>query len=171
MIWTFEVIGKPRPKGSMVCQGGRQHHMVEDNPASKPWKLEMIRAIRQQLDIRPVKAGNRIIGWEKEADDPHVYSWERWEPYAGPVWVYAKCNFKRKIGADGEIIEMHRGGIENATDIGDTDKLYRNIGDALEQSGLLANDRQNLRWPGEGKRWCVADEQPGVIVKVVSRDH
>jgi len=134
--------------------------MIEDNPASKPWKLEMIRQIRRVTGIVPVKAGNKIIGWEDGMG--------RWEPYTGAVRVYAECRFERRVGADGSIIEMHRGGIEDATDIGDTDKLYRNIGDALEQSGLLANDRQVLSWPGEGKRWCIGRELPGVIVKVVS---
>lgn len=38
-VW---VPGKARPKGSLRCEGPN-HHMVEDNPDSKPWRAKMAR--------------------------------------------------------------------------------------------------------------------------------
>jgi len=125
--WVFEVAGKPRPKGSMVCQGGRQHHLVESVAGSKPWKLEMVRQIRDQLDIRPLKVGNRVTGWAGG-----------WVPLQGPITVQALFCFER-CGC-----ELDYPMVPN--DHGDLDKLCRNLGDALEMSGLIKNDAQIVQW-------------------------
>jgi hypothetical protein len=151
MIWEFETMGKPRPKGSLKCMGatGRgRHHMEEDNPESKPWKLKMIRDIRAKFEIEPLKRGRLVVGYSPP-------------PYEGPVIVVAQFVFERQ--ADWP---SHQQPCPIADDIGDVDKLCRNVGDALEQSGLLANDRQITGWRAE-KRWNVMDESARAIVRVM----
>jgi hypothetical protein len=151
MIWQFEVAGKPRPKGSMKCLGGapgKRHVMREEVEQSTPWKLHMIREIRAAFGIIPEKRGNVIVGWGK------------WIPYTGAVSVSAVFSFWPEVGW-----ESHSGGWPDAADIGDLDKLCRNLGDALEQSGLLANDRSIVHWDA-WKRWCPEGEGPGVAVLV-----
>ena len=122
--WVFEVVGKPRPKGSMVCQGGRQHHLVESVAGSKPWKLEMVRQIRDQLDIRPLKVGTQ--------PPAHPVTLQ------GPITVQALFCFER-CGC-----ELDYPMVPN--DHGDLDKLCRNLGDALELAGLIKNDAQIVQW-------------------------
>lgn len=140
MIARFEIAGRPRPKGSMACQGGRQHRMVESVAGSRPWKLHMIRGIRERAGIVPIKIGQRVTGFNPA-------------PYAGPVWVTAVFGFEG--GPDGYPIVSN--------DHGDLDKLCRNLGDALEQSGLLLNDSQIVGWIAS-KVWATS----GVSVEVRS---
>lgn len=138
-MWELTIPGRPRPKGSMKCLGGRSHHLVEEVEGSTPWKLHMIREIRKAFDIVPIKSGNRILGWERGG--------EGWEPFAGAVTVTVHFLFGRK--ADWA---SHRTLYPTADDFGDTDKLCRNLGDALEQSGLIKNDSQIVNWYA-GKAW------------------
>lgn len=141
MIARFEIAGRPRPKGSMACQGGRHHRMVESVAGSHPWKLHMIKEIRARAGIVPIKIGQRVTGYYPA-------------PYAGPVEVWARFCFEG--GPEGYPIVSN--------DHGDLDKLCRNLGDALEQSGLLANDSQIVGWDAR-KIW---GGQAGVTVEVRS---
>lgn len=167
MIYTFGVEGKPRPKGSLKCMGGRSHNMVEAVESSKPWKLHMIRTIRQAFGIEPVKALHRghlkVIGWTRGGSP--------WEPWAGAVEVVAVFRFERElskaVGKAGEVLPSHSDPWPVADDIGDTDKLCRNLGDALEQAGLIANDRNIVRWRAV-KRWVEPGEVTGVFVEVIT---
>jgi hypothetical protein len=161
MIYTFAVDGKPRPKGSMKCLGGRSHNMVEQVEGSKPWKLHMIRTIRHTFGIEPVRQGARVVGFLRGGSP--------WEPWAGAVDVQARFTFMPELSRDarkaGEVLPSHDTPWPIADDIGDTDKLCRNLGDALEQAGLIANDRNIVRWNAM-KRWCEGTEAPGVWVQV-----
>lgn len=128
--WEFETLGKSRPKGSLKCMGaaGRgRHHMEEDNPESKPWKLKMIRDIRERFRIVPIKKGHLVLGYAPA-------------PHQGPVMVYATFAFLKLEQPS------HDTPWPISADFGDVDKLCRNVGDALEQSGLIDNDRQIVRW-------------------------
>lgn len=154
MIWAFKVDGKPRPKGSMKCMGGapgRRHVMREEVEQSTPWKLHVIREIRARFGIEPIKRGNVVTGWEKG-----------WRPWAKPVTVTAVFSFWPEVGW-----ESHSGAWPDASDIGDLDKLCRNLGDALEQSGLILNDRQIVHW-NAWKRWCPEGEGPSMDVLIES---
>jgi hypothetical protein len=126
----------------MVCQGGRQHHLVESVADSTKWKLIMIREIRAFYGIEPIKNGQKVIGWQD------------WDPYAGPVEVQATFMFWPEKGVTEDPYPTGRV-------YGDTDKLCRNLGDAMEQSGLIKDDNLIVRWDAN-KRWCVPGESPGV---------
>jgi Holliday junction resolvase RusA-like endonuclease len=159
--WEFAVQGKPRPKGSMKCLGGRSHNMVEAVESSKPWKLHMIRTIRTTFGIEPVRSGAKVIGFTRGGSP--------WEPAAGPIMVTATFTFEREMSRDarraGESLPSHEGAYPLADDIGDLDKLCRNLGDALEQAGLISNDRNITSWAAT-KRWVLEDAKPGVLVRV-----
>ena len=157
-VYAFEVLGKPRPKGSLKCLGGRSHNMVEAVESSKPWKLHMIRTIRHDFGIEPVRNGARVIGWKRGG--------EPWEPEAGAVDVQVTFRFARERGVGGEVKPSFAGAWPTADEVGDTDKLCRNLGDALEQSGLIANDRNIVAWRAV-KRWVWTGEQPGARVQAV----
>jgi crossover junction endodeoxyribonuclease RusA len=51
-----------------------------------------------------------------------------------------------------------------APTVGDLDKLFRAVGDALVQGGLIEDDRHIIKLTAE-KAWAVG-EKPGVIVRV-----
>lgn len=147
MIFVFRVDGRPRPKGSLVCKGGRSHNLVEAVAGSTPWKLHMIREIRKAFCLEPVKDGNRVTGFLRGG--------EPWQPLEGAIEVQAIFRFM----PEGE----HSWPIDGES--GDLDKLERNLGDALEQSGLIANDRNIVSWTAR-KRWCYEGEVPGAWVQV-----
>lgn len=155
------VAGRPRPKGSLKClggAGGRRHVMVEQVEGSKPWKLRMIAEIRREFGIQPVyraAGGARVVvAWKSTRDKggPGV-----WTPYAGAVEVTATFLFERTISVApktlGEVIPSHQTDYPTADDFGDLDKLQRNLGDALQQSGLISEDRNIVTWIAR-KRWA-----------------
>lgn len=107
--------------------------MVEDNEHSTPWKNTMINAIRRQYGIRRVVGkGGVTLGWVTVSGD-------QWEPMSGLWAVRAEFLFARMAG---EAV----GPYPASGGYGDLDKLTRNLGDALEQSGLIVNDREIVRW-------------------------
>lgn len=151
VIGRFFVEGRPRTKGSLTPQmsrgaGGKiRVHLVESGEYAVPWKKTMIRAIRDQTSV----------GMERSAG-----------PYAGAVRVNATFVFERTFGVGHEVWPSHRTPFPTAIDIGDLDKLLRNLLDALTQSGLIKDDSQ-VALIVSGKAW--ADETfptPGVNVTV-----
>ena len=126
----------------MVCQGGRQHRLVESVADSTKWKLIMIREIRAFYGIVPIKNGQRVVGW----DD--------WTPYAGPIGVQATFTFWPEKGVTEDPYPTGRV-------YGDLDKLCRNLLDALQQSGLIKDDNLVASLSAV-KRWCKEGEPPGV---------
>lgn len=146
------VAGKPRPKGSLKPRvvrhpKGQMKITLHDDPDSEAWKRTMIKSIRAQYGIVPIVVSGKIVGF-----DP--------APYPGPVMVRAIFWFARTIGVNGEVWPSHNTPWPIADDIGDTDKLQRNFGDALEQSGLIANDRNIVKWIDPEKVWTT--DLPGV---------
>lgn len=147
--WKFEVPGKPRPKGSLSCLGagrGRKHNMIEDVAGSKPWKLAIVREVRKAFGIEPIKIGNVVKGFEPA-------------PAEGCFLVTVVFRFDQ----EGRALAAPT----VANDHGDLDKLCRNLGDALEQAGLIRNDSMITGWSAI-KRWCAEGEQPGITVEVIS---
>lgn len=167
MIETLEVIGsgfiagKPIPKGSLKPRitrraNGQMSVTLHDKPEADAWKLTMIRAIMDNCGIVALRGPDRkVIGYEPA-------------PYPGPVAVRAVFYFAQRIGADGLVWPSHDTPWPMADDIGDTDKLQRNLGDALEQSGLIANDRNIVRWLDPEKQWADGGK-PGVYWAVGRR--
>jgi endodeoxyribonuclease RusA len=160
----FFVEGRPRTKGSLTPQlsrgkGGRLVvHLKETGEFSVPWKNKMIGLIRERYDIKPIKVGNKVVGFEPE-------------PYAYAVEVSCSFRFQREMGVDGKVIPSHDVPHPTAIDIGDCDKLVRNLLDALTQSGLIKDDSLVVGGSRTWKRWCRGDEKPGVEVVIhVARD-
>jgi hypothetical protein len=168
-VFEFDIVGRPYPKGSLKCLGaaggkrGARHVLVEEVEGSKPWKLRMIAEVRKQAGIMPVKSGNRIIGWTRSVGGVPL----AWEPIDQPLRVYARFRFWPEMSKNGGAVPSSQGPYPSSDHFGDLDKLCRNLGDALEQSGLIRNDRLIIRWSA-GKVWCEAGEAPGVDVRVMT---
>ena len=83
-----------------------------------------------------------------------------WEPLDAPVEVHVKFWLPRP----------KKPRLENAATALDLDKLQRCIGDALEQSGVLANDARIVKWVNPEKDWTHDfpgdGNVPGVRIKV-----
>lgn len=138
----IEVIGRPRTKGSMrpvhvkVKPGVCRVALTESGEYSKPWKDEMIRAIRAQCAIGRT-------GW--------------------PVIVDATFRFERLSSTDADLDWPTRE--KGAYAHGDVDKLVRNALDALTQSGLIQDDALVVGGSSI-KRFCTDGELPGVTLLV-----
>lgn len=159
LLARFFVEGRPRTKGSLDPQlsrgkGGRMVvRLVESGEFAVPWKNTMVRHIRKQFGITPVKAGNKVLGFEPE-------------PYAGAVEIECVFRFHRNTGVDGQMWPSHLSSYPTSIDIGDWDKLLRNVLDALTQSGLIKDDSLVIGSPGTWKRWTRPGEKAGVEVSV-----
>lgn len=164
---TIFVAGRPRTKGSLTPQlsrgkGGKMKvHLVETGDYSVTWKRQMIRGIWEQCGITPVRRGGKIVGF-----DP--------APFEGAVYVDGLFLFERErsvavTAADGQVWESHDTPFPTAGDIGDEDKLRRNLLDALTQSGLIKDDRFVVG-PADaqqnGKKWTLPDQKSGVRIGV-----
>lgn len=164
---TIFVAGRPRTKGSMLPEraAGNRVHMKESGVYSVAWKRTMILGIWEQCGITPLRRKGKIYGF-----DP--------EPYAGAVYVDGLFLFARErsvavTAEDGQVWESHDTPFPTAGDIGDEDKLRRNLLDALTQSGLIKDDRfvvgPRAGGAWNGKRWIDADEtfdRAGVTIGV-----
>jgi Holliday junction resolvase RusA-like endonuclease len=149
VIGRFFVAGRPRTKGSLTPQmsrgaGGKiRVHLVESGEYAVPWKRTMIDAIRFQC-----------FGSLRAQQGAAMFT--------GPVEVSATFVFAQQEGAGHEVWPSHRTPYPTAIDIGDLDKLLRNLLDALTQSGLIKDDSQVARIVSD-KRWGVVQ---GVDVEV-----
>lgn len=154
--------GRSRTKGSLgALESGRGSGTVKvsqrDRELSRLWKLRMVKALREHLGIRVAKVGGKMQRIDGEA-------------YAGALEVHRFFRFERQqrtaAGAEaGETWLSHDIEWPVAVDIGDIDKLTRNLFDALEQSGVIANDCLVVGGC-ELKRWCKDGEEPGVEILV-----
>lgn len=155
-IVRFFVPGRARTKGSLRPElsrgkGGRMVvRLIESGEGAVPWKNRMIKTIREVKGIAPVKAGNKVTGF-----DP--------EPYAGAVEIECLFRFERN-----ESWPSHDTPHPTSIDIGDWDKLLRNLLDAFTQSGLIKDDSLVIGSAGTYKRWCRNGELPGVDVRVIT---
>lgn len=117
------VPGRPRPKGSLknVAKRGQPARLVEEVEGSEAWKRRVRNAV-----VRHVRGDDAVLRVGK------------WEAVTLPVEVDALFCFTPPADpANGE----HPIGME-----GDLDKLIRNVGDALTESGLIKDDRQIVCW-------------------------
>jgi hypothetical protein len=151
VIARLFVAGRPRTKGSLKpihIRGGKGRpcrvSLTEDHELATPWKKTMIKAIRAHMAASPRTFALVNI----------------------PVEVHAFYRFERTLAvADGvqlmNVIPSHNTAWPASVDIGDEDKLRRNLLDALTQSGLLADDALVVGGANY-KRWCNIGEQAGV---------
>lgn len=165
---SFEVrlflAGRSRTKGSLTgipvrARGGKVKFVQQDTEQSKTWKNSMVRQLREALGITVA----RVAGGKVERTDGG-------QPYGGAVEVHRFFRFDRQASKAaaaeaGEIWPSHQDEWPVALDIGDVDKLTRNLLDALTQAGVLADDRLVVAG-AELKRWCREGERPGVDILV-----
>ncbi len=148
LLSTF-VTGTPRPKGSLDVQqvrdgAGRLTGRVraKDSDLSTRWLRTMVLRFKGQIGSVA-------------------------EPYPGPVMVSAVFWFDRdEYGAK-------TGGEPYPTgaNIGDLDKLVRNVLDALQSktgAGVIADDRQVVELFNTHKRWAPPGGVSGVGVEVLA---
>ncbi len=171
---SFEVraflAGRARTKGSLDpkivrVRGGTLKVVARDTEHSVAWKKSMVTQLRYLLGI------TTALRWTVDAKGKRVR--ERYrsdaEPYAGPVEVHRFFRFEREANADtGEVWPSHETPWpigEGSTQLGDVDKLTRNLLDALTQAGVLADDRYVIGG-AELKRWTRDGEQPGVEILI-----
>lgn len=127
------VPGRSRTKGSLrpiVDWARRTVRLIEDHPHSAPWRKTVIRRA-----TRFIKA----------------------HPYTGPVRVDLVFVFEREIGKNGDVWPSHDTPFPTALDIGDLDKLERNILDAIGRQrksgpGIIDDDRW-VSSMASRKRW------------------
>ncbi len=166
LILQVFVPGRSRTKGSLkpIHIPGRNGRpckvtLTEDHKHSEPWKKRIMYAAARQLDV--ASAG------------PEPF--ERLSAYAGPVEVHCFFRFEREFAVTqvvgggalpASVIPSHATPWPTAADIGDEDKLRRNVLDALTQAGVIADDRLSIGGANY-KRWCEPGEEPGALVVVV----
>jgi hypothetical protein len=139
------VFGRPRTKGSLEPIGYRANGSVilgEQVRGSKAWRGVMAETVLRTLGAEFVPGG--FQGW--------------WEPYPGAVAVYATVFLPR-----GERVEPWP---IRRTD-GDQDKYQRNIGDALQDTRVIADDSCIVHWD-VWKRWAAPAQQTGVRIEVLA---
>lgn len=142
--FTVFVEGVPVPQGSMISNGAGRGMRHSNAAKLRPWRYNIISMLNRHCP-------------------------KDWNPSA-PLTVCAVFRFTRPQG--------HYGTGRNANRLKasapdfhvtkpDLDKLQRSIGDAIEQSGLARGDQQITNW-SVAKRWCLADEVPGVLLTLAS---
>lgn len=139
----IDIHGRPRTKGSLrpvhvkAGPGRCRVSLTEDGQHSKPWKEHMIRALQG------------------------AYPMTRW---GGAVIVETFFRFERLASEErrGDPWPVQPPG---PTAQGDWDKLTRNVGDALTQSGLIKDDCLVIGGPSY-KRFVLPGEPAGVLIKV-----
>jgi hypothetical protein len=142
------VPGRSRTKGSLKpvhirMGGGRcRVSLTEDHALATPWKKTMIRAL---VSANP----GIVVG----------------VPYAGAVEIHCFFRFAREEAVGGGVWPSHETLWPTAPDIGDEDKLRRNVLDALTQAHVIADDALSIGGMNY-KRWCAPGEQPGVTIVV-----
>lgn len=124
---TLEVVltvpGAAAPKGSLRCRRDPQHRLREDNPRTKPYR-------------------DNIAGWAKrlvrEDNRPALRQ---------PVGVEITFTFHRPsahfgTGRNRGILKHSAPVHPSVKTVGDSDKLARNVLDALQDAGVLRDDAQ-----------------------------
>lgn len=147
MTVTLTVPGTPKPKGSLKpVRNGRRIQLIEDaGPAQTTWR-------------------QRVAYAAKTANHPFTIG----EPVAVEVWFYLprpashhmSSRPDRPLRDDAPEFPVTRS-------TGDGDKLFRLIGDALVDGGLLPDDSQIVDHTAR-KRYAPPDGNPGAYIYVTS---
>lgn len=123
----FVIPGTPQQQGSKIVS--RYGGMYDANKKLAPWRQEGIAAAQAAYH------GPKI---------------------ATPVRVYAAFWFARPAshyGTGRNAGKLKPGAPRYFSNAPDLDKLQRALGDVLEQSGLLQNDKLIVEWLNPGKYW------------------
>lgn len=146
ILANLTVSGRARTKGSLdpVRRPNGSTYMRENNPESKPWRAKVARACRE-YQLAEFGALRR---------------------FEGAVEVRCVFFLPRTDSVNGGVVPSHDTEWPTAITTGDTDKLLRNVGDALLMpkkrseaavtSGLIMDDSQITSWFGL-KIWCLPE--------------
>lgn len=138
------VAGRPRTKGSLkpvhvkLGRGRCQVSLREDSAESTAWLRTMVAGIREQCGITVTRVGD---GWQRT---------DGGQPWTGAVNVTAAFLFEREPSWP-----SHQTEYPTSRDIGDVDKLLRNLNDALTYSRLIEDD--SLITGCTGRKYWVDD--------------
>jgi len=145
------VAGSAKTKGSLTAQlipghtaaGGRRVRMVESVAGSSAWRAATVQAVMA------------VLGGAPSPDGPRLPC----RPWAQPVEVGLCVWLPRPRTAVA-------GGWPTSQRTGDVDKLQRNVGDALVDVGLIADDSLIVRWLDATKLWAPDPLQAGALILV-----
>ncbi len=153
ILLAFEVPGiQPRPKGSLAgrCLKDRKHTVVyrEQVAESKKYRAAVMLACKTEMTRSDWRCGT----------------------WGEAVEVRAKFYLARNhVIKDGKRVDAfwpsHDTVLPIAHDIGDLDKMCRNVGDALTDSGLIADDSLITKWLNPEKLWA-PDNVPITFIEV-----
>lgn len=156
ILANLTVAGRARTKGSLdfVRRANGSSYVKENNPLSKPWRALVARAARE---YQLAEFGSLLR-------------------HEGPVEVRCVFFLPREESVNGGPVPSSATEWPVSITTGDTDKLLRNVGDALltparkadapYTSALLKDDSQIVRWHGL-KIWVDEGEEPQTRVLVV----
>lgn len=135
-VLTFWAWGTPRPKGSMRHVGNGR--MIEQSEHSKDWREQMESGARQGINVQE---------WAK-VEKPHA--------------VYVQAVFKMPRP---KRLKAHDHELHHHVAAPDSDKLFRNLADAMTDAGVYHDDSQ-IADMSVIKRYAYPDEEPGVFAYV-----
>jgi hypothetical protein len=146
-VW---VAGAAKTKGSLSAQvapgvtasGRRRVRMVESVVGSGAWRAATVQAVMAALGGAPSPDGPRLP----------CRPWDRAVAVALCLWLPRPAS----VPADSWPTSRRTG---------DVDKLQRNIGDALVDVGLVADDSLIVTWR-ETKLWAPSPMQAGALIVV-----
>lgn len=146
ILADLTISGRARTKGSLdfVRRSNGSSFVKENNPESKPWRAKVARASRE---YQLAEFGTLLR-------------------HEGAVGVRCVFFLPRTESVNGGAITSHDTEWPIAISTGDTDKLLRNVGDALLMpkkrseaavtSALIMDDSQITSWFGL-KIWCLPE--------------
>jgi hypothetical protein len=143
-LWIPETArpkGSLKPRGYRVVRGKRQPILAEQVEGSTDFLIRAALAIQEAIRVHEVREDDSAPRWYLP----------EWAPVTGPVEVHALFVFERP--ADPINVDYPLG-YE-----GDLDKLQRNLGDALQRSRVIADDRQITDWVAQ-KRFAPRASAP-----------
>lgn len=152
---TLWVSGVPKPKGSMKCIGRRgkvAHVLTEDDSSGdrKLWRTAVATIADQARQRRTLDYAVRV----------HV-----------TFYIPRPANHYG-TGRNAAVVKDSAPAFPTAKTIGDTDKMQRNVGDALVDGHVLTDDSLIVDWFAS-KRWAAERSnvvgvggQPGALIRI-----
>lgn len=156
ILTAFFRPGRPRTKGSLhaFCTRGKAHkvRITEETKDSSLWRAQMAKAA--QVDM--LDRHKTLLNW------------------SGPVGLVATFLFAPTAEVSGgqltgSVIPSHRTPFPTDIHLGDLDKLMRNLGDALQDAHVIADDSLIVSEVIK-KIWCPLGQAPGVMVELVAME-
>lgn len=145
VLAMFTVPGRPKPKGSLqpIVSAGRYRGMREGVEGSSAWRTMVKQAAQRS--------------------NPHLRLRSH-QPETGAVLLTVAFYFARPKSGQGLLLPWPTIS-DGINAVGDTDKLIRNVGDALKDAGVIKDDSL-IVGISSTKQWCPAGVAPGAEIVV-----